>query len=176
MPRAKLKIVPPPVQTPTEQVGSILKEYGTRGVFKGVSDAMKQRGKPMFRLLWHYGQVFDLLIDEAAGTLTFPVLLPRVPAKSKMYQDLDTFIAKFWSVEVPGHRRVDEKRASYKIGPTRAGSHVTMTMTVHDGDWEYATRKLIHVVHEIFIVFLNDGPYYEYRIEKLGLDPDIVWA
>lgn len=175
MPRAKLKIVPPPVQTPTEQVGLILKEYGTRGVFKGVSDAMKHRGKPMFRMLWHYGQVFDLLIDETSGTLSFPVLLPRVPAKSAMYGDLDKFIARFWSNEVPVHRRVDERRASYKISATRAG-HVAMAINVHDGDWDYAARKLIHVVHEIFIVFLNDGPYYEYRIEKLGLDPDIVWA
>lgn len=175
MPRAKLKIVPPPVQTPVEVMGEILREYGTRGVFKGVSDAMKHRGKPMFRMLWHYGQVFDLLIDEAAGTLSFPVLLPKVPGKSAMYRDLDSFIGKFWTDAVPEHRRVDERRAIYRLGTTRAG-HVSLTMSVGDGDWEYAIRKLIHVVHEIFIVFLNDGPYYEYRIEKLGLDPDVVWA
>jgi hypothetical protein len=31
---------------------------------------------------------------------------------------------------------------------------------------------MIQVVHEIFLVFLVDGPYFEYLVEKLGLDPD----
>ena len=34
------------------------------------------------------------------------------------------------------------------------------------------TRKIIQIVHEIFMVFLVDGPYYEYMVEQLGLDPD----
>jgi hypothetical protein len=25
------------------------------------------------------------------------------------------------------------------------------------------------------MVFLWDGPYYEYRVESLGLDPDAAW-
>lgn len=40
------------------------------------------------------------------------------------------------------------------------------------GDWDYVTRKLIHLVHEIFLGFLVDGGYYEYMVAHLGLDPD----
>jgi len=25
-------------------------------------------------------------------------------------------------------------------------------------------------------VFLPDGPYHEYRVEQLGVDPEAVWA
>ena len=45
-------------------------------------------------------------------------------------------------------------------------------MTVKGGEYEYATRKLIHLVHEIFLGFLIDAGYYEYMVEHLGLDPD----
>jgi hypothetical protein len=41
-----------------------------------------------------------------------------------------------------------------------------------DADFDYATRKMIHTVHEIFMVFLVDGSYFEYMVEQLGLDPD----
>ena len=32
-------------------------------------------------------------------------------------------------------------------------------------------RRLVHIAHEIYMVFLPDGPYQDYRVEKLGLDP-----
>jgi hypothetical protein len=41
-----------------------------------------------------------------------------------------------------------------------------------DGDWDYAARQIVHLVDEIFQIFLLDGRWYEYRIEHLGLDPD----
>jgi hypothetical protein len=43
---------------------------------------------------------------------------------------------------------------------------------VRDGDFEYATRKIIQIVHETFLTFLLDGPYFEYMVESLGLDAD----
>ena len=49
---------------------------------------------------------------------------------------------------------------------------VSIGISIRDQDFEYATRKLIHTVHEIFLVFLREGPYYEYMVEHLGLDPD----
>jgi len=49
---------------------------------------------------------------------------------------------------------------------------VSITLSVKDGDFDYGTRKIIQIVHEIFLIFLEDGPYFEYMMEHLGLDPD----
>ena len=47
-------------------------------------------------------------------------------------------------------------------------------MTVLANEFEYATRKLIHVTNEIFMIFLRDGPYSEYIQEVFGADPDML--
>ena len=36
---------------------------------------------------------------------------------------------------------------------------------------ELATRKLIHLVHEIYLVFLQEG-HSDYMVEVFDLDPD----
>ena len=47
-----------------------------------------------------------------------------------------------------------------------------VTIKIFDGDWDYAARKLVTLVHEIYLMFLNDGKYYEYMIDVFDLDPD----
>ena len=38
-------------------------------------------------------------------------------------------------------------------------------MTVLDADYDYAARMLISLVHEVFLVFLQDGRYFDYLVE-----------
>jgi len=45
-------------------------------------------------------------------------------------------------------------------------------MTVKGADFEYAARKLIHAVHEVYLTYLNDGRYYNYMVEVFDIDPD----
>jgi len=71
---------------------------------------------------------------------------------------------------MPEHRRVNPAQARLTASNQRGA--VSLTLAVKDGDFDYATRKMIHIVHEIFMVFLVDGPYFEYMVEQLGLDPD----
>jgi hypothetical protein len=59
---------------------------------------------------------------------------------------------------------------------TARGGSVSLALAVRGGEWEYCTRKLVHLAHEVFMVFLPDGPYDLYRVDKLGLDPAAVWA
>jgi hypothetical protein len=89
-----------------------------------------------------------------------------------MYQDLRQFIASRHTDEVPEHRRVDPAKAEMKCA-IRNGD-VSLTITSKDRDYEYATRKLINVVQEVYLGFLTDGPYYEYQIETFDLDPDQI--
>jgi hypothetical protein len=73
-------------------------------------------------------------------------------------------------MDLPAHRRVDAAKAHLSTGNRRG--NFSLTIIVNDGDFEYAVRKLIHTVHEIFLTFLVDGPYYEYMVEHLGLEQD----
>lgn len=71
---------------------------------------------------------------------------------------------------MPEHRRVEAAKA--RLAAANKGAFVSITVMVKDGDFDYATRKIIHIVHEIFMIFLVDGPYFNYMVENLGLDPD----
>ncbi len=154
---------------PEDVVGEVLHAYAARGFLQGVGERPAPRGVE-YRLQWHFDRVLTVLLDRQAGTLAFPELLPSVPARSAMYKAFRTFVTSFASPERPPHRRVDPRRA--KILCSNRGGTIVLAMKVLDGDYEFATRKLVHVAHEVFMVFLRDGPYYEYCVAHLGLDPD----
>ena len=91
-----------------------------------------------------------------------------------MLGELRRFTRQFTSADLPPHRRVDPAKGRLRLTSRPAG--VSLSLTVVRGEWEYCTRRLVHIAHEIYMVFLPDGPYQEYRVEKLGLDPDAVWT
>ena len=147
-------------------MGGVLETYAARGVFKGFS----KTGDRAWRMLWHRDRFFDLTLDEEASTLTFPEVLPQVPARSAMMKAYRTFVAAFAAESQPEHKRIDPAKTKLKC-LARGGSAGLEAKAV-DGDWDYAVRKLIHVVHETYLVFLYDGAYYDYLIETFDLDPD----
>ena len=160
----------PTKNSPVALVSRILEEYAAKAVFRGFSAHPKAGGKAAYKMVWHFDRPFELLLDVPEKTLRFPAVLPGVPSRSAMYRELRAFLKERHSPEVPEHRRVNPGKArvtlSNKIGV------VSLTLRSKDGDFDYATRKIIQIVHEIFMVFLVDGPYYEYMVEQLGLDPD----
>jgi len=143
----------------------LLTEYAERGVFRGFS---AQPEKSSFRLLWHRNQFFDLIFDAKTKTMRIPVVMPSVDAA--MYAHYKEFVKERFSRDVPEHRRIDRKKARARTA--LKGGKVALTMVSVDGDLEYALRKLIHLVHETYMVFLYDGRYYNYLIETFDLDPD----
>jgi len=161
-----------PSRTPAavELVAGILEDYAQRGTFKGFARGTVRAGTARFRMLWHRDQFFDLILDTRRKTLRFPVVLPQVPARSEMYGELQGFVRARQSGELPKHRTIDPKKAVVRTS-NRAGN-VALTVSVRGTDYEYATRKLIHLVHEIYLGFLYDGAYYDYMVETFGLDPD----
>ncbi len=157
-------------EDPAAIVTAILEGYAEKAVFRGFSAHPKRGGKAKYSMVWHYDRPFELLLDVPKKTLQFPAVLPGVPARSAMYRELRAFLKSRTSAEMPEHRRVDRARA--RLATSNQRGAVSLTLTVKDGDFDYAARKIIHIVHEIFMVFLVDGPYYEYMVEHLGLDPD----
>jgi hypothetical protein len=45
-------------------------------------------------------------------------------------------------------------------------------LEVHNGDYAYATEKLLAVVHETYLLFLQLGGYADYMVQHLGANPD----
>lgn len=153
-----------------ELVTGILEGYAEKAVFRGFSAHPKRGGKAAYQMVWHYDRRFELLLDVPNKTLRFPSLLPGVPARSPMYRDLQAFVKERTSGDLPEHRSITPAKARAALGNERGV--VSLTLTVRDHDFEYGARKLIQLAHEIFLVFLVDGPYFEYTVEQLGLDPD----
>jgi hypothetical protein len=157
-------------RTPVDIVTAMLESYAEKAVFRGFSAHPQRGGKATYRMVWHYDRPFEMVLDVPEKTLRFTEVLPRVPVRSAMYRALREFLKSRQSPETPEHRRVNPAKA--RVALSNKGGSVSLKLTVKDGDVEYAARKIIHIVHEIFMVFLVDGPYYEYMVEQLGLDPD----
>jgi hypothetical protein len=150
-------------------VSGILENYANRGTFKGFSRGPVRAGVASFKILWHRDQFFDLILDTHKKTLRFRVVLPEVPAGSPIYREFKQFVESRHSENLPDHRRIDPKKAT--VRPSNRSGNVALTLTVKKSDYEYATRKLIHLVHEIFLVFLQEG-HYDYMVRVFDLDPD----
>lgn len=155
-----------------DAVTRALESYAERGVFRGFSKSRARNGKATFRMLWHRDRFFDVILDLRRGTIRIPIVLPAVPAKSPMYREFKKYVIGRQAESLPDHRRIDPRKVTVKYRNT--GGEIALTFAPLDGDYEYTARKLIHLIHEIYLDFLQDGPYHEYMVEHLGLDPDAM--
>ena len=163
-----------PRVNPVGVVEGVLRGYVDRGVFRSLGAPVPRGAQTSFTLVWHHGRSFRVVVDSTARTVSFPAVLPSIPARSSMLGELRRFTRQFTTSDLPPHRRVDPGKARLRLTARPAG--VSLSLTVVRGEWEYCTRRLVHIAHEIYMVFLPDGPYQEYRVEKLGVDPDTVWT
>ncbi|HET6325418.1 MAG TPA: hypothetical protein VFG04_12135 [Planctomycetaceae bacterium] len=151
-------------------VAAVLAGYAERRVFHGFSRGPTSGGTASFQIAWHRGRVFELAFDARTGTLRLPGLLTGVPAGSTMYAELKDFIRSRQSDDLPDHRRLDVRKIQTRTY-NRSGN-ILLVMKVKDGDSEYAVRKLVHLINEIYLTFLADGKYFDYLVETFNLDPD----
>ena len=151
-----------------ERVAEILEGYANRGVFRGFSRGPVRNGKAAFKILWHLDRLLGVVLDAHRHTIRFPTLLPD--ADSSMCRELGEFLKSRHSRNLPEHRRIDPRKASIRC--SNRGGGIAVSLTVKGGDYAYGTRKLIHVVNEIFMVFLSDGRYHEYLVRTFNLEPD----
>ena len=156
--------------SPVDVVGDTLEGYARRGVFRGFGRGPVQGHRASFRLVWHHGRSFECELDSRRQTLRFPVLFPGVEVDSYVNRTLKRFLQGRRSEDLPEHRRVD--RSKVAIRSLCRGGRVSLLVEVKDGDWEYGTRKLVHVVQELFLDLLSDGRGYSYLVDAFGLNAD----
>ena len=151
-------------------VAAVMAGYAERRVFLGFSRGPVSGGKAGFQFAWHRGRVFELEFDASKSTLRLPELLTDVPAGLGMDQDLKAFIRSRQSDELPDHRRLDPSKVA--IRTYNRDGDILLVLKIKDRDAEYAVRKLVHLVNEIYLTFLADGKYFDYLVETFNLDPD----
>lgn len=151
-------------------VANVLEGYARRGIFRGFTQGPVHDGQTTFKMLWRGNCHFELILDSCHRTLCFPSLLPN--AESSMRRELQKFLTQRHSETVPGHRRIDPRKASMQC--SRRHGNLAVSLKVKDGDYQYGTRKLIHIVNEIFMTFLSDGRYHDYVVKTFDLEPDAV--
>jgi len=148
-----------------------MEDYARRGVFRGFHAPPARNGVAAFRMIWHRDRVFDLIVDTKRKTLRIPVVLPAVPSRSPLYKDFKEFVKSHHAASLPDHRRIERTKARVRCANRR--SSVCLTMTVRDDDYQYALQRLIHLVHETFLLFLTSGPYRDYLVDQLGASAEI---
>ena len=155
---------------PGSHVATVLAGYAERRVFQGFSRGPASRAKASFQIAWHRGRVFELAFEVRTSTLRLSELLTGVPADSSMYGDLKDFIRSRQSDDLPDHRRLDPRKI--QIRTYNRSGNIMLVVRITDGDNEYAVRKLVHLINEIYLTFLADGKYFDYLVETFNLDPD----
>jgi hypothetical protein len=156
--------------TVIDAVAQVLAEYAERRVFHGFSRGPTAGGKARFQIAWHRGRVFELTFEAKAKTFRLPQVLTNVPADSSMYREFKAFVRSRQSGDLPEHRRVDARKVELRA--YNRNNNILLVMKAKDRDSEYAIRKLVHLVNEIYLVFLADGNYFDYLVETFDLDPD----
>jgi hypothetical protein len=138
-----------------------LQRYAARGVFRAFS-----RTGDEFHFHWLWDLPFHLTFDRKAGVLAFKKLLPNIPAGSALEASLKEFLKGFGSSERPAHRRIDPERVSVRYA-NRRGT-ITLSFVISGDNHEYAVRKVLQLVNEVFLGFLHLH-YPEYMAENFRL-------
>ena len=142
--------------------------YAQRSVFRSYSQLPAHDGALAFKVTWHGDLEFDILVDAVSKTISITRVLPGVTAD--IYTDFKKFVAAHREAGLPDHRRIEPGKASIRCA--NHNGRVSLTMIARDDDYEYALQRLIHLVHETFLIFLTNGKYRDYKIARLGADPD----
>ena len=151
------------------RVGDLLEGYASRGIFSGFSRQGRGDGAE-FRVRWHREQLFRWVWNESKQTLRIACVLPAVPVASPMYREVKAWLVARKDEALPDHRRCDPAKIALKT--YNRGGEVALTLHVLDGDVDYAVRKLVSLVNEIYLDFLSSGLYFDWLLETFELDPD----
>jgi hypothetical protein len=153
-----------------QHVGDLLQAFAERGVFRGFSRQRETRQQGEFRVRWHRDQVFQWGYDRRRRSIRVASVLPAVPPGSAMDRDFRQWLRARQDRALPAHRRYDPARLGLRA--YNRGGEVTLTVRVLDDDMDYGVRRTVSLVNEIYLDFINRGPYFDWLLETFELDPD----
>jgi hypothetical protein len=139
---------------PLNVVRDSLQKYADRGVFRGFSEV-----KPgHFRFVWVIHHEMEMVVDRSRALLRFKRLLPGVPARSPLYDELKDFLEARHDVQLPEHRRIDRRRA--EVSCVSRGGFVSISLKVKRNEYAYGVNRIVNLVHELFVHLRDAHPEY----------------
>jgi hypothetical protein len=151
---------------------AFLNTYSDRGVFAGFSERASSPGQLRFALVWHHNKRFELLVSLRHRAVIMPMVLPNVPARSELDRNFRNFVRACSSDEKPPHRRIDPAKVATSCVNRRGSLGVRFALL--DDDVDYALQRLLHLVQETYVLFLQEGIYLDYWIEQFGPPPEFA--
>jgi hypothetical protein len=144
-----------------------------RGVVRSFQEGKLRVGRMNIDVSWQDGRTSRLRIDIEAATLTFAALLTGVSAGSPLYKEMKTLLRAAQSYDRAHERGGDLQR--FRIDPTKAMVRMTeqagklsLGVIVTSGEYEYCTRRLVHLAREAFSVLPERKPLGDgYRASAL---------
>ena len=149
---------------PAETIQKTLQEYADRGVIRELTEAASRGSRIDFRFLWLMDAPFTLRYDETRDALTCVDLLPDVPRGSRLYRELRQFLTERSDDKggsLPKHRLVDAKRAHVSL--KSRGGNLSVVLQCKNHQRTYGVRRLLNLVHEIFVFLRASHEDYLWR-------------
>ncbi len=146
-------------------VRKTLKEYADRGVFGSFTEKDLRNAKTQFEFLWLHNRRYTLIFDGKNDALTFKDCFPNVPARSELDGGIKDFLKERSNPKLRPHRRIDPKRAV--VACTNRSGKVSLRIKVQRNQYAYATKKLVTLLHETFLMI--DQCFTEYLYEHFDL-------
>ena len=137
-------------------VRDTLTGYADRGVFRGIDAGEASSEMVQFTFTWHGARPLRCML--APPTLTLRDFLPAMAAGSDIYKDLRDQVKHYGDPALPEHRGVDPNRALVKV--SSRNQRLSLILESRDGDYVYASRKLIFVAHELWLRLQSDWVHY----------------
>lgn len=153
-------------------VREILQDYADRGVFRGFREVAGRKNTIVFEILcFPFTQhSFRLVYTDNPASLVFKRLLNDMPARSDMYRQFKSYMKERSSDELPAHRRIDPERVQLRWS-NRLGD-VNVALNINDQNHEYATRRAINLLTDLFFDLLTESPFYEFMNEHFDMPED----
>ena len=151
-------------------MGNVLQEYASRGLLRSLLRSETGPDKPEFRFLWFRDREFNLHVDQRAARIRLDGVLRDVAPRSRMDRELRAWIRSRQDPQLPAHRRIDPRRASVAL--RNSSGQLSLSLSCLDLDWEYATRRLVHLLNELYVDVLARAQYFDWLVESFELDPD----
>lgn len=154
--------------TPAAVVRDVLQGYADRGVFRGLVVREGGRGRLVAEFVWLLRRPMTMTFDPVRAVLQFPRLMPGVGRDPAIVADLETLIAERTGRGVPAHKRVDARRA--RLSSRVARGDLSMGIAVRGDNHEYALRRLLNLINELFLLLHETYP--DYLVAEFGLSTE----
>jgi hypothetical protein len=160
---------------PLAVISRQLESYAERGVFHSFSripaaipgrTQTSAADRAEFRFSWLWNLPFQLTFEKRKKAISFPQLFPNINPGSELEAELKAFVRKLSSPDRPEHRRLDPQRV--RVRYSNRGNSGSLAFLVAGNHYEYAMKRSLNSVHEIFVGFLNVH-YAEYMRENLRI-------